>query len=1018
MKKRVGIFVLILSCLSLTLGVISSKGAVLETKDSKEVKARFDKISFENGEVYNNYDTGSDKNNPAEYEIVDGIGATDGNKALKVVYGVGSWPGINFYANNGEAWDFGKNGCLSFDVTNPMDRAVQLCIKFDCSLTSNVGQDAVFTATIPAGKTTTINTATSSLNVQLGMLYNPPSKNGTQASYGWGNGSVDYSNIKHITFWINGNTQETTLIFDNLCVKEDPNINIEASYSDLVDKYGQYTQNDFDGKIKNDSDFIKVLDSENAILDKQLKVTQSRKLSTYFGFKDNSLRQKATGSFYTKKINGKWMLIDPQGYPYVSTGIDIVRLEDASTWVSGREFMFDNLPSQKSDLGDHYTTVSNCLKTPMNLSSGLAFNFYTANLERKYGDQWKRNWIDNSIKRFKAWGFSSMGCWSDPQIFYGKGKDFKLPYVTHAWLNGDQAKLKSGGAWADLSDPFDPKFRKNTAKKIKEIADMGVNEDPWCMGIYVDNEIAWGNASVDSQKYAVITGVFQGDASEDNMYAKKAFIKMLKSKYKNISALNKAWGTSLTAWKDMEKPYSGVIGTEDASLCLSMLAGQYYKIVSEEVNKRMPNILYLGSRLAEWGCGPEVIQACAKYADVVSFNCYKTDINQDFMQLGTFDKPVIIGEFHFNSSDRNNFAPGLVPVGSQSDRAAAYIEYMTSVFKNKYIVGAHWFQYYDQPTLGRAFDGENSNCGFVDVTDQPYTELVDVAKKINEKAYDIRLFYIQPNELKVSASKIYLSKEKPNIKLKATVNPKDAYDKSVTWVSNNNDIVTVSSSGMLTAHKNGKATITVTTNDNKKLIKTCLITVSGFADEIVTFPSVSFEDGEPSVFIQTDGRPMSLEYVNNMGVTDGTKACKVNINELVKDSKNWNFCLLQAINNSGWNIGSNNSICFDVTNPNPVDMQLRVNIIDNKDSLRTYYFPISAEATRNLEVNNFSASGDVWLSDGYYGAPDGLDTSKITNISFYLWETKNEWVADEKLTSALFIIDNIRVKDNSKTSMK
>jgi len=1006
--KKMGAFFLILSLLFVSLGVKPSKGTVLEAKDAK---VQFSKISFENGEVYNNFDTGSDKNNPAEAKIVEDIGATDGEKALEVVYGVGSWPGIHFYANDGEAWDFGKNGCLSIDVTNPMERAVQLCIKFDCSLTSNVGQDAVFTATIPAGKTTTINTATSNLNVQLGMLYNPPSKNGTQASYGWGNGTVDYSNIKHITFWINGNTQETTLIFDNLCVKEDPNINIEDSYSNLVDKYGQYTLNDFDGKIVEDSDFANALVSENAFLDEQLKKMQSRELSTYFGFKDDTFRQKATGAFYTKKINGKWMLIDPQGYPYISTGVDIVRLEDASTWVSGREFMFENLPAQISDLGDHYTTVSNCLKTPMNLSSGLAFNFYTANLERKYGDQWKQNWIDNSIKRFKAWGFSSMGCWSDPQIFYGKGKEYRLPYVAHAWLNGDHAKLKSGGAWADLSDPFDPKFRTNTAYKMKEIADMGVNKDPWCMGIYVDNEIAWGNASVNSQKYAVITGVFQGDASEDNIYAKKAFIKMLKSKYKNISALNKAWGTTLTTWKDIEKPYTGVIGTEDASLCLSMLADQYYKIVSEEVQKSLPKILYLGSRLAEWGCGSEVIQACAKYANVVSFNCYKTDVNQDFMQLGTFDKPVIIGEFHFNASDKNNFAPGLIPVGTQSDRADAYTEYMTSVFRNEHVVGAHWFQYYDQPTLGRAFDGENSNCGFVDITDQPYTELVNSAKKINEMAYDIRLFYTQPDDLKLSTTEVNLSKEKPKIKLKATVYPKDANDKSVSWLSNNSDIVSVNSSGMLTAHKNGKATITVTATDNKKLIKMCIVNVSGFVDEKVTFPSVSFEDGEPTIFTKTDGRPMSLEFVSDLGVTDGTKACKIIVNELVKDPNSWNFSLLQATNNSGWNIGSNNTICFDVTNPNTVDMQLRVNIIDYNGSLRTYYFSIDAGATRNLEINNFSASGDVWLSDGFYGAPDGLDTSKITNISFYLWETKNEWVADENLTSVSFVIDNICVKE-------
>ena len=40
------------------------------------------------------------------------------------------------------------------------------------------------------------------------------------------------------------------------------------------------------------------------------------------------------------------------------------------------------------------------------------------------------------------------------------------------------------------------------------------------------------------------------------------------------------------------------------------------------------------------------------------------------------------------------------------------------------MIGTHWFQWLDQPATGRN-DGENYNIGFVDVTDQPYAELVD-----------------------------------------------------------------------------------------------------------------------------------------------------------------------------------------------------------------------------------------------------------------------------------------------------
>ena len=68
------------SLLVLTFGILPN-GATLEAKEIKEVKVEFGKVSFENDEVYNNYDVGSDENNPAEYEIIKGIGATDGNNA-------------------------------------------------------------------------------------------------------------------------------------------------------------------------------------------------------------------------------------------------------------------------------------------------------------------------------------------------------------------------------------------------------------------------------------------------------------------------------------------------------------------------------------------------------------------------------------------------------------------------------------------------------------------------------------------------------------------------------------------------------------------------------------------------------------------------------------------------------------------------------------------------------------------------------------------------------------------------
>lgn len=66
-----------------------------------------------------------------------------------------------------------------------------------------------------------------------------------------------------------------------------------------------------------------------------------------------------------------------------------------------------------------------------------------------------------------------------------------------------------------------------------------------------------------------------------------------------------------------------------------------------------------------------------------------------------------------------------------------YEYYIKSCLENPYIVGAHWFQYVDEPTLGR-FDGENYNAGFLDVCDNPYPEMIEASRKVGNKIYQIR----------------------------------------------------------------------------------------------------------------------------------------------------------------------------------------------------------------------------------------------------------------------------------------
>lgn len=169
---------------------------------------------------------------------------------------------------------------------------------------------------------------------------------------------------------------------------------------------------------------------------------------------------------------------------------------------------------------------------------------------------------------------------------------------------------------------------------------------------------------------------------------------------------------------------------------------KYYRQVSAVAKEVLPDKLYLGSRLDyhDWPDVPaarhEIVRYAARYCDVISFNFYKFTLDDVAMPAGV-DKPILIGEFHMGALDRGLFHTGLRSVIDQNQRAEGYRYYLTSALENPAVVGAHWFQAYDESTTGR-FDGENYQIGFLDICDTPYWETIAAAREIGYRLYAIR----------------------------------------------------------------------------------------------------------------------------------------------------------------------------------------------------------------------------------------------------------------------------------------
>ena len=250
----------------------------------------------------------------------------------------------------------------------------------------------------------------------------------------------------------------------------------------------------------------------------------------------------------------------------------------------------------------------------------------------------------------------------------------------------------------------------------------------WCIGYFVDNELGWGD-ELSLAKAAL--------ASPPKQAAKIAFISDLRMKYKEVEALNGAWGTGYESWSEMANSRSvpeGDKANDDLATFYSRVADQYFRTCRDVVKQVAPNNLYLGCRFA-WA-NDRVVSVAAEYCDVIGYNLYQDSV-ADFQLPDGLDRPVIIGEFHFGALDRGMFHTGLRPTADQESRANAYRGYVTGALKNRFLVGSHWFQYGDQATTGRG-DGENYQIGLVDICDRPYPETIRAVRDMGAVLYRIR----------------------------------------------------------------------------------------------------------------------------------------------------------------------------------------------------------------------------------------------------------------------------------------
>ncbi|TWU21793.1 hypothetical protein Pla144_44890 [Bythopirellula polymerisocia] len=502
----------------------------------------------------------------------------------------------------------------------------------------------------------------------------------------------------------------------------------------FIDEFGQYRYLNWTDKINSLDELIQSVSTEAA----DLTANPGPADFDLFGGWSAGPQLTATGFFYTAKVNDKWWLVDPEGRLFFSNGItgvsDPDRFESTEvavkTGVTDREEYFAYLPDA-ADPAEEFLQLETSTVTSGNYqgSRPLTMNFFAANALKKYGTDWEAQSQQIAHERLRSWGMNTIAGWSDEDVYLQQ----RTPY-TMVLFPQNPSLINSNSKFADY---FDPNYLVNVKNRINEEAGKSLN-DPWTIGYFIHNELNWTRGTLTDDTEVGLEAL----AAVSTQPAKIAFRDQMQSKYGTIQNLNAQWQTSYASWNSFltlrnVTPNLGGANADLVAFDVSY-AEQYFSSTKQAMQEAAPNHLYLGARFTG-SVRLAPAQAAMAYADVVSINRYGPDIS--VLPPGLVgDVPLISGEYHFSANDTGLWSDGLKTATDQADRAEKFTTYLESALNSDRYVGVHWLQYWDFPSSGKLnSNNNNSNLGFVSITDTPYSEIVDAARSVGASLYETRV---------------------------------------------------------------------------------------------------------------------------------------------------------------------------------------------------------------------------------------------------------------------------------------
>jgi hypothetical protein len=469
----------------------------------------------------------------------------------------------------------------------------------------------------------------------------------------------------------------------------------------VADQFGQRISRDWETKVSSVEEMRADMAKEDSALS-QIELPEQR--DAFGGYTGGSF-YGSSGFFRVTQDNyGRYMFVDPAGYPFWSLGVTGVRPKTSSladvTLVAGREELFEDLPAKDGPYADVYNDDF--------------ISFYQYNILRKWGKL--NDWRDRVLTRFEKWGINTIGNWSDTLFLQQR----RIPHTRTLDTSRDGLMVRG-----NIPDVFNPAWAAYVDSLFAAQVTPHQN-DSLTIGWFVDNEKSWRNPRLLD--------------SPLDISLRDAWVDFLRQRRGSLDQLNQAWQTKFGTWqevedlKDEDLPENEAAAADEAAFN-ALFAEKYFSTVANTLKKYDPNHLYLGCRFTRKLPDDAIVRISGEYCDVVSVNVYSFDAEQVRQWHELSQRPILISEHHLPLKTPQQVEPPYWTF-SPEERQEMFLGYAETFARMPFSLGLHWYQHVDQPLTGRGLDGENQMVGLMDITDRPHKTLVESLRTVSRNMYE------------------------------------------------------------------------------------------------------------------------------------------------------------------------------------------------------------------------------------------------------------------------------------------